>query len=583
MPREKNSRSGDPHATVRSREVMMKRCLIVIFWMFAALEVFAQEEYPLQPADISSPRATLNSFMDSCEEVYILLQQQGRDIDDAGRQQAEDAVRAISRCMDVSEIAEFRREHILYEAAVALKEVLDRIELPRESHIPDAKMIVQPDGSMLKRWTIPNTEITLHLIEEGPLTGYYQFTPYTITHAVDFLRRVKHLPYKKGATEGFAATYLTTPGSPWLAEVVERLPDELHHRWKGLALWQWIGVVCTLLGGAIIMAILYATGRRISRLGSEGNVIRYSLGLIFPIGAVLVPAKASSIITQDLVISGPILYTLKFNLALLVLLASMVVVLGVGRRVGEIIAAIPHIKTNSIDAQLARLMSRVVAMIAAMVLLLQGGQHLGIPLSSLLAGAGVVGAALALSAQDFLKNIFGSIMIVMDRPYCVGERIKIKGYDGVVEEVGLRSTKIRLLNGHQAIIPNEDMARSDIENVGRRPFIRRVSDLRLALDIGKDKALQAVELIQDLLDGHEGQHPDYPPRVWLNDLKSDHIELRMIYWYHPPDYWKYTAHADETNRRILETLGIHGIGLAAPAFTTKVEDSSAGVLPLPDE
>jgi MscS family membrane protein len=66
-------------------------------------------------------------------------------------------------------------------------------------------------------------------------------------------------------------------------------------------------------------------------------------------------------------------------------------------------------------------------------------------------------------------------------PYRIGERIVVKGYDGVVEEVGLRSTKIRMLTGHLTTIPNEEMARCDIENIGRRPSIRRVSDIPVPL------------------------------------------------------------------------------------------------------
>jgi MscS family membrane protein len=156
----------------------------------------------------------------------------------------------------------------------------------------------------------------------------------------------------------------------------------------------------------------------------------------------------------------------------------------------------------------------------------------------------------------------------------VGERIKIKAYDGVIEEIGLRSTKIRLLNGHLTIIPNEDMARSDIENIGRRPFIRRVSSIRLPVDIGPDKAEEAVQLIADLLEDHEGMSIAYPPRVWLNDFESDHLELKMIYWYHPPEYWAYTKHADWVNREILTRFEAAGITIALPSFTTKVEDEA---------
>jgi len=558
----------------------MKRFVffIVMIWGCSA---FGEElEHPLLPADTSSPRATLNSFTENCETAYHLLKTEGRDRSASAqtRMGIDKALRNLQHCMDLSEIAEFRRDNAAKESAVALKEVLDRIEMPKEKNFPDRKEMTNEDGSLIERWTIPNTEITFQLIQEGPLEGTYQFSSGTVERAGEFFQRVAHLPYKKGATEGFATSYLTSPGSKWLSEVVNRLPSAVRERKNGQAVWQWVGLGVVLFLATLLMATIYYMGRRISRGGAAAGMTKYLLGLAFPIMAVFIPIKTIDIITDQLVISGTTLYILKFNLSLLTLFCSMVVVLGIGRRVGEVIASASHIKAQSVDAQLICIMSRLMGFIFAMVLLLQGGQHLGIPLSSLLAGAGVAGAALALSAQDVLKNIFGSIMLIMDKPFIVGERIKIKHYDGVVEEVGLRSTRLRLLNGHQAIIPNEDMAKSDIENIGRRPFIRRVTDIPLSLGITAIKAQKAVEIVQELLKDHEGFNPEFPPRVWLNDFERDHLELKIIYWYHPPDYWKYTAHADVVNRQILDAFEAAGIAIALPAFTTRI-DGDSGIFP----
>jgi MscS family membrane protein len=521
--------------------------------------------------------------MENCETAYRLLKDKGRVVDNnQTRMAAEEAVRNIKHCMDLKEIADFRRDDMAKEAAVSLKEVLDRIKLPKERDIPDRQDMMNEDGELKDHWTIPDTEITLELVKDGAYEGSYRFSSDTVERSREFLRRVAHLPYKSGATEGFAAYYLTSPGTKLVGEIVDKLPISMWQRRHGLALWQWVGMGIVLLGGFLLMALIYLLGRRVSRGGAEGGLVKYVLGLAFPILAVFVPLKAIDIIANGLVISGTTLYIVKFNLSLLALFASMVVVLGIGRRVGEVIVSAPHIRSHSIDAQLIRVMSRLFGFIFAMVLLLQGGQHLGIPLSSLLAGAGVAGAALALSAQDVLKNVFGSIMLIMDKPFVVGERIKVKQYDGVVEEVGLRSTKVRLLNGHQAIIPNEDMARTDIENIGRRPFIRRVTKIPLPVDISPSKAKKAVEILQGLLKDHEGFNPDFPPRIWLNDFERDHLELKMIYWYHPPEYWKYTEYADRLNRQILDAFDSEGIAIALPSFVTRAEGfSELPRLPLP--
>jgi MscS family membrane protein len=557
----------------------MKRCFIFIVGMMTVCAVQGGDaEYPLLPADTSSPRATLNSFVESCNEAYQLMKTEGRNShDEKVMMRARHIMRRIERCMDVSNVAAFRKDNATKEAAVALKEILDRIDLPKEKVIPDRKAMTSATGELMESWTIPNTEITFDLVKEGPLAGTYQFSSYTVERAGEFLQLVNHLPYKDGATENFATAYLTTPGNAGLARIVGRLPASMRQLKHGQTIWQWVGVGLVLIGSLIVMVLIYQLGRRVSHWGKKTGVLHHILGTIFPVFAVFIPIMARNIITEDLVISGMALYVIRFNLELITLFVMMGVVLGTSRRIGEMIVTAPYFNTHAIDAQLIRIMSRMIGFLISIVLLLEGGQHLGIPLSSLLAGAGVVGMALALSAQDVLKNVFGSIMLILDKPFIVGERIKTKDFDGFVEEVGLRSTKIRLLNGHQASIPNEEMAKTEIENVGRRPFIRRVAEIPLSINIPSAKAQKSVELVQEILKDHEGLNPDFIPRVWLNEFERDHLELKMIYWYHPPDYWQYTAHADQVNRDILDAFEKEGIEMALPAFSTHLDSSS--VLP----
>jgi len=197
---------------------------------------------------------------------------------------------------------------------------------------------------------------------------------------------------------------------------------------------------------------------------------------------------------------------------------------------------------------------------------LEGGQQFGIPLTTLLASAGVGGLAVALAAQDTLKNVFGSIMITLDKPYQVGERIATKGYDGFVEEIGLRSTKIRLLTGHQVSVPNEDMARSDIENIGRRPHVRRTATIQMPSYTPVAKVNRALEIVRDALKDHEGMKPEFPPRVFLRDVNDASIGILVIYWYHPPNYWDYLAFSEQINLQIMEQFEAEQIPFARPGL-----------------
>jgi MscS family membrane protein len=183
----------------------------------------------------------------------------------------------------------------------------------------------------------------------------------------------------------------------------------------------------------------------------------------------------------------------------------------------------------------------------------------------------VGGIAFALAAQDTLKNLIGSVIILLDRPYTVGQRVIVAGHDGEVEEIGLRSTKLRLLTGNQSIIPNEVMAKSAIENVSRRPHIRHKSNIALPYDTPLLKVKKAVEIIRTLLGDHEGMDTKKPAQVYFSSFKRDHLSIVMCYWYHPADYWTYMAFSQKVNEQIMERFEEEGISFALPTNRTFLE------------
>jgi len=206
----------------------------------------------------------------------------------------------------------------------------------------------------------------------------------------------------------------------------------------------------------------------------------------------------------------------------------------------------------------------VITLIAVIVWL----DNMGFDVGALIAGLGVGGIAVALAAQDTIKNFIGSIIILLDKPYLVGQRIAVKGHDGVVEEIGLRSTKMRLLNGHQATIPNGEMAGGDIENIGRRPHIRRLTSIPITYNTPLEKIEKAVVIIQQILDNHEGMHPEFPPRVYFNEFNPASLNILFVCWYHPPDYWRFLEFSQRVNMQIMREFRKEGIKFALPTTTT---------------
>jgi len=199
------------------------------------------------------------------------------------------------------------------------------------------------------------------------------------------------------------------------------------------------------------------------------------------------------------------------------------------------------------------------------------GQNIG----TWLAGLGIAGLAVSLAAQDSIKNVFGSLTILFDRPFKVGDRIKYAGHDGPVEEIGFRSTKIRTLTGHLVTVPNSRLVNDPVENIAVRPSIRRILNVTVTYDTPREKIQEAIDIIKGILEEPELREPihqkigedEMPPRVYFNDFNAASLNIIVIYWYIPPDYWGYMEHAQKFNLRLFEAFEKAGIEFAFPTQT----------------
>ena len=188
---------------------------------------------------------------------------------------------------------------------------------------------------------------------------------------------------------------------------------------------------------------------------------------------------------------------------------------------------------------------------------------------SILLGAGVGGVAIALAAKDTIANFFGSVTIFADRPFQMGEVVQIGEHRGPVEEVGFRSTRIRTLQGHLVTIPNSKIVDTAVENIGKRPFIRRTSDLTITYDSGHEKTTKAVEIVKEVLAGvpEINSDPDRPPRVYFSDFNDWSLNIYMSYWVKPPDYWLYQEVNERVNFEIMKRFEAEKIEFAFPSQT----------------
>lgn len=217
--------------------------------------------------------------------------------------------------------------------------------------------------------------------------------------------------------------------------------------------------------------------------------------------------------------------------------------------------------------------------IAIISVLLISENILGTNVKSLILSAGVGGIAIALAAKDSIANFFGSITIFADRPFQVGDMVKVGKHMGPVEEVGFRSTRIRTLQGHLVTVPNNVIANEMIENIGRRPFIRRTTSITITYDSGFDKMQKALQLIKDILAGvpEVNEGPDTTPRVFFSDFNDCSLGIHVSYWVTPADYKLFLAVNERINLAILKKFNAEGIEFAFPTQTLYLKKDTDGL------
>ena len=191
----------------------------------------------------------------------------------------------------------------------------------------------------------------------------------------------------------------------------------------------------------------------------------------------------------------------------------------------------------------------------------------GNSITTLVAGLGIGGMAVALAATDTLKNFLGFVTIVTDKPFVVGERVEVKGYDGVVEYIGVRTTRIRRLDGHQVSIPNSITVSDAVRNIQRRPYLKKEISVTITYDTPIVKVEKAIQILKDIMENHEGMHNDYPPRVYFTNMNSDNLEITVTFWYFPADWYPFCELTERINLQIMKSFEAEGIEFAFPTQT----------------
>ena len=341
---------------------------------------------------------------------------------------------------------------------------------------------------------------------------------------------------------------------------VERLLDD---RYLGNSLWHWalaLGIVIAVF--AITLVIRRIVRSRYERLAATPQIellelplkVASQTGMLFLLvisiyaGASIltVPEKVSSILKTALTIVG-------FWQAGLWVSTAVTSWLEFKQR-----ATLAHDRAAAGTFSIIAFVSR--ALIWALVLLLTL-DNLGINITALIAGLGIGGIAVALAVQNVLGDLLASLSITLDRPFVVGDAIAVDDFNGTVEQIGIKSVRLRSVNGEQIIMSNADLLKSRLRNYGRMIERRVQFVIGVALDSPPEKLSQIPAALRAIVESEQNTRFD---RSHFARIGSASLDFETVYFVTTPNYGVYMDIQQRINLKVIELLTKQGLQLAIP-------------------
>ena len=531
--------------------------IILICAILPIASLWAEEGIKrLEPIRTDSPRETMKSFMDAMNDYRKGVEAKDPDL----QNRIQDAIRTL----DLSQVPAVTKEEKGQEAAMLLKEVLDRVIVIDYSKIPgEATPEDKTPKPLPERWRLAGTEIAITRIDEGERKGEYLFSSSTVERSREFYDKVQDLPYLDGT--GGGAAYK----DPWMEEYI---PGWAQRNVLGLFLWQWIGLGIVVLLGLIIRTIVkFGVGKLVTLVSKSEtkwddkfiDALRGPTG--FAIATVFWYFSLKYFRFDGSVLSF-------FNIVIQILFSVTLIWLAYRLTgvVTEYMTALASKTESTLDDQLVPLLSRTLKIFVVVFGILVTIQNLGINVMSVLAGLGIGGLAFALAAKDAVANFFGSLMILFDKPFQAGEWIKVGEAEGTVEEIGFRSTRIRTFYNSLISIPNAELMNAKIDNMGRREFRRLVLKLGVTYDTGPDLLEGFLEGIKNVIKANPNTRKDYY-HVVFHEYGPDSLIIMVYVFFKVPDWSTELVERQNLMLEIYRLAQSMGVEFAFPTQTLHVE------------
>ena len=350
-----------------------------------------------------------------------------------------------------------------------------------------------------------------------------------------------------------------------------------NYKLLGLALSKWFSLILLLFICVLSYLIIHKLSLRVFKKFLSGKFQNYES----------IEKNASNITRLvGLILSAQLFkyfepyfgFSAQTNNALLVIIriASIVfltlLLVKISKLVFRYFANLATKTENTMDDQLVPVAQKIASLIIWAIGILYVLESLQVNITALLAGISIGGLAIALAAQDTVKNFFGSIMIFLDKPFQIGDWVNFDSVDGTVEEVGLRSTRIRTFANSVVYVPNGMLADKVVNNMGLRKYRRFKTDIGITYDTDPQAIDAFVEGIRGIIMTHPTTRKDYF-EVHLNSFGASSINILLYCFFEAPDWTAELRGRHDVMFGIMMLAKDLGVEFAFPTQTLHIEST----------
>ncbi len=236
------------------------------------------------------------------------------------------------------------------------------------------------------------------------------------------------------------------------------------------------------------------------------------------------------------------------------------------------------LREDAVSVTMVTALAFFVRVIVWAVMVLIALDHFGVNITALVAGLGVGGVAVALAVQNILKDVFASLSIVLDKPFVIGDFIVVDNYMGTVEDIGLKTTRIRSLTGEQLVFPNSNLLESRIKNFRDQRERRVVFSIGIVYETSLEQIRAIPGMIRGIIESQENTRFD---RSHFNAFGDSALGFETVYWITVSDYNIFMDTQQRIYLEILDRFEKEGIQFAYPTRTLFFKTEEMQDLPGP--